>query len=122
MVTKFALFPLKIFLLLSDLERILQPFPVTEKNLSGSKYTNDMTNLLYKEPANHFLNQYYDMSNRFLKDHPDINIIQSDKGNVTFAMNRLEYVQLTQDLLDDDKYYLSLTHISRDTLQMPVKK
>ncbi|XP_072403376.1 uncharacterized protein [Diabrotica undecimpunctata] len=123
---KFALLPnkkdFKVSSLLADIENILRPIENVDKDILRSKCTNIITNFLNKDEKDHFLNKYYIKCKTFLKHHPEIKIVQSDKGNVTVAMYTRDYIQKCEDLLTDTKYYKKLNNNPVCTLQQKANK
>ncbi|XP_072377245.1 uncharacterized protein [Diabrotica undecimpunctata] len=118
---KFSLCPSKSDIrvpnLLSDIESIIRPLNDSQKDVVRSKCTNVITNFLHKEVKDHFLNKYYMQTKLFLKNHPEIYIVKSDKGNVTVVMYKEDYLQKTGELLNDTKYYTTLRRSPVCTLQ-----
>jgi len=49
-----------------------------------------------------------DRATRFCKDHPDIIFIREDKGNVTVALNKDEYVKKIEIMLLDQNIYITV--------------
>ena len=46
---------------------------------------------------------------RFVKDHPEILISKADKGNVTVAQNKFEYISKMESMLSDKNTYKLIT-------------
>lgn len=46
-----------------------------------------------------------DTTKQFLKDNPDIIVLNADKGNVTVIMKKDDYIDKMQQLLNDEKTY-----------------
>lgn len=89
-----------------------------KKNILRSQTTVLITNYLNKTPnITNFLQKMFFESQRFLKLNPDLLVLQSDKGNVTVAMKRDDYVRLSEDLLNDEKYYKVLNKDPTLTIQ-----
>ncbi|XP_044751692.1 uncharacterized protein LOC123311688 [Coccinella septempunctata] len=81
-------------------------------NTLRSLSTNIVTNYLLNNMSinNAFQAEYY-YCKKFLKNQSNLLILQSDKGNVTVAMNREHYHSLVLEILSDEKYYRK---VSRD--------
>lgn len=109
--------------ILADLEFCMSQFNETDKNLKRAQVTNIITNFLHKNRNNNSPNtQLFLRSKRFLKEHPDLLIIKSDKGNVTVAMNKTEYHRLSIDILSDERYYSKLRTDPICTIQQKANK
>jgi len=55
------------------------------------------------------------ITSKFIKNNPDIIYTRADKGNITVALNRIEYVTKLEDMFGDSETY---DRIKKD----PVKK
>ncbi|XP_030763974.1 uncharacterized protein LOC115888393 [Sitophilus oryzae] len=120
---KFCLCPttndISIPSLLADLERIIYNFDNEQKDTFRAQYTNIITNHIHKHHDDRpFLSDIFKKSKLFFKNHPELYILKSDKGNVTVAMYKDEYNAKSQELLDDDKYYLKLNRNPTYTFQL----
>lgn len=105
--------------LLADVDQIIEGnFDENKKNTVRAITTNAITNYLLKTPSISNFNQksFFDCQ-RYLRQTPDLLILQSDKGNVTVAMNKSEYNKLSLDILDDQKYYKVLNKDPTLTIQ-----
>lgn len=93
------------------------------KNIYTSKITNALTNYLHIN-YNHstYLNFCFDQARKFLRDNPEILILKSDKGNVTTAMFKNDYITLSNNLLNDEKYYKIIDHDPTSTIQQKANK
>lgn len=60
--------------------------------------------------------------NQFLKEHPNIIVFNTNKGNVTAMMYRENYVNKNQELLNEVKYYKKLRSDPSCTLQQKTNK
>jgi len=49
-----------------------------------------------------------DTVTRFCKDNPDIIFTRADKGNVTVALNKDEYVKKIEIMLQDQNTYITI--------------
>lgn len=97
---------INMFKLISEVESIIQYIPIDEQNLIRSKVTNTIThyfhaNINNKPPTSEILSK----TKKFLKDHPDLIVTKSDKGNVTVAMNKEDYIEKSNLLLNDIETY-----------------
>lgn len=105
--------------LLADIEFIVDKNVNDDnKNILRARVTNLVTNYLQDTPncSNYYQNLFL-QSQRFLKEHPSLLVLQSDKGNVTVIMQKTTYVDLANQLLLDDKYYKILNRDPTLTLQ-----
>ncbi|XP_050507145.1 uncharacterized protein LOC126884882 [Diabrotica virgifera virgifera] len=124
---KFCLFPsakdFKMSSLLSDIEFLISGLELQEKDIMRSQSTNVITNFLHKtSKEGHFLNNIYNECKQFLKSHLEIYIVRSDKGNVTVAMYKNDYIEKSNSLLNDKKSYIELRNSPVCTLQQKANK
>lgn len=109
--------------ILSDIELAIQNYDDQKKNFYRARCTNILTNFVHKSiNNNHYLNRCYDKTKQFLKQNPEIIITKSDKGNVTVIMYKKDYLQKSQELLNDKKYYKELKGNPTSTLQQKANK
>lgn len=110
---KFSLCPavsdLKISTLLADLENIIIDMNEEDKNCFRSQYTNIITNYLHKNHGikDHLTNKFKECK-IFLNEHSELVVVKSDKGNVTVVMYKEDYINKSQEILNDKKYYKEL--------------
>lgn len=93
---------------LADVESIIDVIPQQEKNTTRAKITNNITNFLTGTADRGGcgpLGNMYNKTKAFLKNHPNLYILQADKGGCTVAMKKTDYVQKTEDLLTDTTTY-----------------
>ncbi|XP_072392500.1 uncharacterized protein [Diabrotica undecimpunctata] len=109
--------------LLSDIEFLISGLEPQEKDILRSQSTNVITNFLHKtSKEGHFLNTIYNEFKQFLKSHPKIYIVRSDKGNVTVAMYKNDYIENSNSLLNDTKSNIKLKNSPVCTLQQKANK
>ena len=95
-----------IFRLISEIESIITCIPVGEQDLVRSRATNLVTNFIHFN--SYFQPPSQDLENetkRFLKNHLNLIVTKSDKGNVTVIMNKNAYTQKSLELLKDTDPY-----------------
>lgn len=51
------------------------------------------------------LNALFNRTKKFLRQNPNILVMQADKGNVTVAMDKQAYIDLSTNILSDTSYY-----------------
>lgn len=124
---KFSVCPtikdIRIDSLLADLEDIIDNFNENDKNLYRAQFTNIITNYLHFNNNNiDQLTLIFNKCKMYLKQHPEICIINSDKGNVTVTMYKDDYIRRSQILLDDTKYYKPIRADPSCTLQQKANK
>lgn len=109
--------------ILAEVETIDFKGDLRLKTLISNKITNILTNFQYQQfPNNKHLSILYKKTSCFLKQHPDIIITKADKGNVTVCMNKKDYVELSNSLLSDQKYYAPLRKDPTCSLQQKANK
>ncbi|XP_044745159.1 uncharacterized protein LOC123307022 [Coccinella septempunctata] len=88
------------------------------KNIFRSLAANTITNYVRSNRGtnNVFQNEFY-YCKRYLKDHQDLLVMQSDKGNVTVLMDRSQYVDLSREILEDDNHYKILPRDPTTSMQ-----
>ncbi|XP_018364727.1 PREDICTED: uncharacterized protein LOC108762292, partial [Trachymyrmex cornetzi] len=66
------------------------------------KLKNEFPRLDYKDKL---LSQWLKTSREFVKNHPEVLITIADKGNVTVALNRIDYISKMENMLSDTDTY-----------------
>lgn len=95
--------------LLAEVEEGVNTLKDVDKNITRSKITNIVTNYIHKnEKHDNVYNSLYRETHRFLRDHPDLIVTNSDKGNTTVIMNTEQYRSKTLELLNDNDVYKKL--------------
>ncbi|XP_044760164.1 uncharacterized protein LOC123317625 [Coccinella septempunctata] len=61
-----------------------------------------------KKPINDPLKKYYRTTSKFVRDHPNIIISNSDKGNTTVLMLREDYITEAEKMLNNESTYKKL--------------
>lgn len=80
------------------------------KDILTSKFINIITNFMNGDHINNsYLLKMFQKTKIFLKEHPELIVIQSDKGNVTTIMKRDQYNRLAQNQLDNEENYQRLS-------------
>ncbi|XP_072401571.1 uncharacterized protein [Diabrotica undecimpunctata] len=93
----------------ADIENILSQSETNDLLKLRSSANNILTNFSHKPSnAKTDFDLIYEQASTFLKKHPDLMVLTSDKGNATVLMMREQYINLSQQLLDDSKYYQPL--------------
>lgn len=59
----------------------------------------------------------FETTKRFLKEHQDLIVIQSDKGNITTIMVKDQYNTLTEELLSNEENYTKLNNDPSNSIQ-----
>lgn len=105
--------------LLADVDLIIESnFNEDQKNIIRAKTTNTITNYLIKTPKITNVTQVmFYKCKKYLKENPELLILQSDKGNVTVAIDKSTYNNLAIELLNDKKYYKVLNRDPTLTIQ-----
>lgn len=64
----------------------------------------------------------FNQTRNFLKEHPDLLILQADKGGCTVAMDKHDYVRKTEELLQDHSTYHQLNKDPTSLIQTKYNK
>lgn len=113
----------KISSLLADIEYIILKSNSANSDILRSQCTNVISNYLHNNNNNNnYLNKLFKNCKSFLKQHSNIIITRSDKGNVTVAMYENDYTNKCLELLNDRKYYIELNRNPVSTLQQKANK
>lgn len=67
------------------------------------------TNNSYKTPTHLILHKAYNNTMKFLKNNLNLTITSADKGNVSIAMDTLDYNNILRRYFDDDTKYRKIT-------------
>lgn len=112
------------FKLLADIEFCIENNPeIIDKNSCRLQTTNIITNYLQKMKNHNTPKQIsplrddFHETRRFLKSHPNILVIPSDKGNVTAIIERAEYEEKMSKLISDDNTYSKLSKDPTNKIQ-----
>ncbi|XP_050509003.1 uncharacterized protein LOC126886191 [Diabrotica virgifera virgifera] len=109
--------------LLSDVENILTDSDspdLIQLRSSANNIILNYTNAPKKSQSE--IDRVYIETKTFLKDHPELLVLLSDKGNTTVLMYRDQYMELSQSLLNDDQYYRSLPRNPTITFTSKINK
>ncbi|XP_058821140.1 uncharacterized protein LOC131683307 [Topomyia yanbarensis] len=105
-----------LFHLIADIETVLQTNP-NERIQNNNRCTivNNMQNHINRlqqstsnNPLERFCNSATKITRKFLKENPDIAVLQSDKGNKTVLMTTADYQTRMFSLLNDTHTYLKI--------------
>ena len=106
------------FHLVADVELILKTNPHVEiQNNNRCGIANIIQNHIYQianmptrlEPSHQFLEKARKTTNKFMKEHPNLVIVQSDKGNKTVIMQAEDYKLKMLELIKNSDIYQPLT-------------
>lgn len=108
------------FLLKSDI------IPIEHKDAIKSLVTHDYINYFKRDKQlttnKKLINEFYTTTKKFLKEHPDIYIINSDKGQKTVIIDKNDYERKMRDHLNDPITYTPLTNSKLDLNSILEKK
>lgn len=86
--------------------------PEQHKDTLKALVTNDYINYFKRNPQmspeQKLINQLYHQTIKFLKDHPEIYIINSDKGQKTVIIDKIDYENKMKQHLSDANTYTAL--------------
>ncbi|XP_044756951.1 uncharacterized protein LOC123315353 [Coccinella septempunctata] len=107
--------------LLSDVEytiNINDSLTEEGKDVKRSLAANIVTNYMKpnKQVKNIFQREFFHCK-RYLREHSELLVLKSDKGNVTVVMDRSQYMELSNNILLDHKYYEILPRDPTTTIQ-----
>lgn len=108
--------------LLSEVENIICDQEPQKKNLLAAKVTNIVTNFLRTAEEQHYFNEMFKKSKTFLKQHPDLLVLKSDKGAVTVLITKQHYHDLSMSILEDASSYKILARDPTCTIQQKANK
>lgn len=109
--------------ILANIECATAKLPTQERNLALTRVTNILTNYVqHHDNGDPQLNKIFNKTKKFLKDNPQIIVTRADKGNVTVAMNKQQYNDLSTNLLADTSYYKKLNRDPTNSLQQKANK
>ena len=95
---------------MADVENIIDVIPNESKDTLRARVTNIVTNYAQDshntQPSS--LTLSYNKTKQFLKSHPEIYILQSNKSGCIVAKNKDDYIQKTKPQLNDKSTYLKL--------------
>ena len=109
--------------LLAEVEQLVSKVDEDKKNLYRAKVTNVITNYLVKgtsEPAH--LHSEFNKAKRFLNQHKDMIILQSDKGGTTVVINKDEYDEKMMQILGDAASFRALNNDPTNSIQSKSNK
>lgn len=110
--------------LLADVELLISKFDNNKKNIFRARVTNVLTNYLHK-PSSHnvlFFENIFNKTKKFLKEHAELIVTKSDKGNVTVLMTKNQYKDKALDILNDAQSYTKLNKDPTSTYQQKANK
>ena len=106
-----------IFHLIADIEAVIQTNPNEAiQNSNRCMIVNNMQNYIHRkkqhpasnDPLERFFNSACKVTRKFLRENPDVAVLQSDKGNKTVLMTTADYQTRMLSLLNDTKTYLKI--------------
>lgn len=112
----------QVFNIIADVEHIIRmDVSPLEKDEFRSRSVNILHNHLNRKPARdkeeEWINNKLWESKKFLKDNPEIIVINADKGNVSVAMNKVMYMDKMEDMLSDQTTYIVMPRDKTKQLQ-----
>lgn len=124
---KFSIEPtsreLSIPRLLSEVELSNVNRPTQEKNLTTAKVANVITNYVQRQSVDASpFSRLYIKARSFLRNHPDLLVLQADKGSVTVVIKKEEYSTLSNEMLNDELTYKKLQRDPTSTYQQRANK
>lgn len=91
--------------LITDVEDIISKTPENGRDILRNQITNIITNHIHKNQNIKFqTDKMYKDTKRFLKDNPELVILDSDKGSVTVVMKIQEYEQKMYTLINSNSF------------------
>ncbi|XP_062558073.1 uncharacterized protein LOC134222944 [Armigeres subalbatus] len=116
---------LPIYHLIADVESIIQTNRVEEiQERNRCAVANQIQNFLHAErgkekhdPTTNFYRTTTKATREFLTQHPELVIIEADKGNKTVVMKREDYDRKLQHMIDDEDTYRKLNRDPTSTYQ-----
>ena len=106
-----------IFHLIADIEAVIQTNPNEAiQNSNRCMIVNNMQNYINRiqhhpipnDPLERFCHSASKITRKFLKENPDVAVLQSDKGNKTVLMTIADYQTRMLALLNDNETYLKI--------------
>ncbi|XP_044764459.1 uncharacterized protein LOC123321021 [Coccinella septempunctata] len=125
---KFSLVPqirdIPIIELLATVETYNTSRNNNECNIIRAKVTNVITNHLQQSKSTGlpYITRLENSTKRFLREHPDIIVTQSDKGGVTVLMEKEKYINLANQQLGDQEYYQQISKDPTSTIEQKLNK
>lgn len=108
---------------LANIEAVTSNLQTSQRNLILTRVTNILTNYVQQDDSGDpQFNHLFRKTRKFLKENPQIVITRADKGNITVAMNRQQYVDLSMNILADDSYYKLINRDPTNSLQQKANK
>lgn len=105
--------------LITDVEDIIQKTPEENRDLYRTKICSLITNYIHKNRDETYqTDRPYKITREFLKNNQNLIILNSDKGSVTVAMDREDYVRGMHLIINSD----SFKRIPRDPTSTVQKK
>ncbi|XP_065078974.1 uncharacterized protein LOC135701953 [Ochlerotatus camptorhynchus] len=114
-----------IYHLIADVESVIRTNDDTAvQERTRCSVANQIQNYLHKaqhggtnDPVTNFYRNAEQHTREFFKTHPEIIVVNSDKGNRTVVMEREQYTTMMKTLLEDDRTYLRLAKDPTSTFQ-----
>lgn len=111
---------LPIFKIIADGEELIKTKDQNEQEPSRSCFTKILQNYMRFNSMPNFdkyLNKIFVDTKRFLKRHPEIYIVPADKGNVTVAMLKINYIDKMNEMMTDRNTYTVLRNDPTNKVQ-----
>ncbi|XP_044754436.1 uncharacterized protein LOC123313562 [Coccinella septempunctata] len=98
---------IKLENIIADVEYIIGYIPEETREIQRARVTNIITNFIHKDiPVKSPMNKWYMEAKKFLRENQDIIVLNSDKGSVTVIMERSDYENKIQTILDSKDFKL----------------
>ena len=108
---------------MADITNVTSNLNRDERNDLNARVINVVTNYTQQQKAfglrTHSL---YHKSKRFLKEHPEVLLMNADKGNVTVLIPREVYERLSDDIISDTQSIQPLIRDPTSTIQQKANK
>lgn len=109
--------------LLADIDNIVSLTPHTTRNILTARAVNVVTNYVHtRHNTPNLFNRILNKTRSFFKNHEDLLITRSDKGNVTVLMKKEDYQNLAKELLTDEVHYKRIPRDPTNTIQQKANK
>jgi len=108
--------------LLASFENIITQLPTEVRDITRAKFTNIFTNYLKKPGHINYLGVLFSKTKQFLRDHGELVVTRADKGNVTVILTKEMYLELANNILQDQNYYRQLTNDPTSSYQQKANK
>lgn len=93
-----------------------------QRNITIARATNIITNNIQSNQHSSIFRNLLLKSKKFLKDNPNLILIESDKGNVTVIMEKKQYLNLSNEIIINSNSYVELSKDPTTTIQSKANK